>query len=300
MLALQDGRQLVGGSYFDDTTSTFESGWFLVGTTGKITRRLPLAQELTQLHVALELADHRVLIALAPNDSEGPVSLLRFNSDLTVVESTFAAELDGVVRIRALAEMADKTVLVAGEFTNSTGQISVQLRRLKSTGANLGWTGEGALPRFTQRPSSLTVREGGSAQFQAAGTGDQPVTYLWFRGSEPLIGATNSTLVLNLVRTVDAAEYRVLLRTPTQSVRSAPATLTVLPRPNPPVLNVQRSANLFRLTYSLTPGVSYQLETSGDLIHWSASAPFTAETESQSVDVTPVGETEYWRLRAQP
>ena len=71
--------------------------------------------------------------------------------------------------------------------------------------------------------ASQTAAIGGSATFSTAVSGSP--TYQWGQNGTPILGATNSTLVVQPVQLASAGSYDVVVN---GSMTSAPATLTVL------------------------------------------------------------------------
>ncbi|MEY2408938.1 MAG: hypothetical protein QOF48_1608 [Verrucomicrobiota bacterium] len=74
----------------------------------------------------------------------------------------------------------------------------------------------------------MTVAQGNTATFRIAATGDGPITYQWFfNQTNPIPGATLTSLTLPNVATNQAGVYSVLVSNPFSSIRSAPAVLSV-------------------------------------------------------------------------
>ena len=92
----------------------------------------------------------------------------------------------------------------------ASAQTYVDLVKLDVTGA-------------TPYVASQTAAIGGSATFSTAVSGSP--TYQWGQNGTPILGATNSTLVVQPVQLASAGSYDVVVN---GSMTSAPATLTVL------------------------------------------------------------------------
>lgn len=86
-------------------------------------------------------------------------------------------------------------------------------------------------PSITQQPANTSAVEGGVATFIAAASGTGPLSYQWKFNSDPIIGATNTTLTLTGLTTNGAGQYSVTITNLVGSTNSAAATLTVL-QPN--------------------------------------------------------------------
>ena len=298
-LTLRDGRQLVGGNY-ENGLSHIE-GVILLDINGKIVAPVPLeiGQDGLELEAALELTNRQVLLAVRPSEGLEP-TLIRLNSDFSGLDPAFQARISGATKIRALAEMSDRSIIIAGDFLDLGGHASSQLRRLNPDGSDAGWPGEAPAPRFTRLPTAATARTGERATFEAAGTGDEPVRYLWFKGLQPIPTATNAVLSLASVQPRDADTYSVLLRTSTRDVQSPPVALTVLPPLAAPGLSIQRRDGALALDFQVEPSVRYRLETSIDLTAWELAEEFLAAGPVHSVTAPTTANLRYWRLRRAP
>ena len=124
-------------------------------------------------------------------------------------------------------------------------------------------------PTITKDPLPLTVTIGGLAVFEAEATGTGPLRFQWrFKGSD-LPGQTNSSLSLLNVTTNDAGLYRVAVSNFVGSALSLEALLTVTP-PVPSAIFGAPTLTSRGLQFQVTgtPGRTYRLETSGDLLNW--------------------------------
>ncbi len=89
-------------------------------------------------------------------------------------------------------------------------------------------------PAIAQEPTSQTLYAGRTAQFKAAATGSEPMTYQWMKGSAKVVdsarisGATNSTLTIAGVTADDAGNYTLVATNPKSSATSKAAVLTVV------------------------------------------------------------------------
>ena len=82
-------------------------------------------------------------------------------------------------------------------------------------------------PIFVIQPQPVTAVEGQSATFSVTTTGSLPQTFQWYIGTQPIAGATGTTLTLNAARTSDAGAYSVVATNATGSTPSSPALLSV-------------------------------------------------------------------------
>jgi outer membrane protein assembly factor BamB len=94
------------------------------------------------------------------------------------------------------------------------------------------------------QPESQTAIAGRSVSVGVTATGNPPLTYQWQRNGREIVGAIGSMLTLDPVTAADAGTYTVVVTGPQGSVRSAPATLTVLPGGPSRLLNVSARANV--------------------------------------------------------
>jgi len=78
-------------------------------------------------------------------------------------------------------------------------------------------------------PVGQTLCPGATASFSVAATGSGPLSYQWSKAGADLPGATNNTLLVPNVSSLDAASYCVVVNGPCDRVTNC-ATLTVLTR----------------------------------------------------------------------
>ena len=77
------------------------------------------------------------------------------------------------------------------------------------------------------QPASVAAGNGGTAAFNVAAVGEQPISYQWRKNSSPISGATNDTLTLTSLTTAAVANYDVIVTNSFGSLASTIATLTV-------------------------------------------------------------------------
>lgn len=127
---------------------------------------------------------------------------------------------------------------------------------------------------ITQHPTNQTVFEGATVAFDVVVTGGGPITYQWTFNNVNIPGATSSNLTLVNVTTNQGGVYLVRVTNPGGTVNSQPATLTVLPVPQAPVITQQPvdvtvpvgSNATFSVTATGTAPLSYQWFFNGTAI----------------------------------
>lgn len=85
-------------------------------------------------------------------------------------------------------------------------------------------------PFVTQQPADQFAYLGTTASFSLEADGTEPLAYQWRRGSDPIPGATNATLILPNLQAADAGEYVAVVSNPAGSITSAVVRLTVSPQ----------------------------------------------------------------------
>ena len=117
---------------------------------------------------------------------------------------------------------------VGGYFNTYNGTPAARIAVLQGTGTPLA---------FTQQPGGLIRDLGASATFTAAATANNGFTYQWRKNGQPLpassriSGATTASLTITGLLATDAGAYSVTVTTPTASLASSAAQLTILAAP---------------------------------------------------------------------
>ena len=136
----------------------------------------------------------------------------------------------------ATLSIANVTAADAGSYTLA---VSNRAGTTTSDPATLGVTlGAPAdlPPQITAPPASLGVTEGNSASFAVSVSGTGPYTYQWYRNGHQITGnATAASYTIDAAVPASEGAYTVRVTNGVASVLSAPATLTVAPRPPAPV-----------------------------------------------------------------
>jgi len=157
-------------------------------------------------------------------------------------------------------------------------------------------------------PTNAVVLEGQSAQFELGLTADGDLfSYQWQKETAPNIwtdipGATSSILVIPSVQLPDAGRYRAVSTFDCAGGVTLPSVLTMFGQPRVEA-GITLVGNQSILLSGIVPtGLSFQLEESYDLSHWTNFAAFTSPPESWSVLVTNVPEfsRRFFRVRSAP
>lgn len=191
--------------------------------------------QVESLKVAVEMDDQTLVVSspapIGPFVPAGGTTLRRLNRDGTEDQSfppvVFGRAIDNSARelVSDMVVLSGNKVLVAGAFPSCGGVSRGYLVRL-----DLGEPRRPAPPAVIDEPESLDVLTGQSAVFRVNPDAIGPLAMQWFYQDTPLLGETNSTLILTNVSGLDGA-YSVDVRNSAGSVQSAPARLTVVPQP---------------------------------------------------------------------
>ncbi len=159
-------------------------------------------------------------------------------------------------------------------------------------------------------PTNAVVSEGQSAQFTVPSlsvANSDLFSYQWQKETAPntwtdIPGATSSILVIPSVQQADAGRYRAVSSFDCASGATLPSVLTVF-GPLRIEAGITLVGNQTVMLSGIVPtGLSFQLEESYDLSHWTNFAAFTSPPESWSVLVTNVPDfsQRFFRLRSAP
>ncbi len=157
----------------------------------------------------------------------------------------------------------------------------------------------GVPPAITQQPAGLVAVQGSNVTFNVSATGTAPLSYQWYKDGVALAKATNASLTLANVQSVDAATYTVTVSNSAGARNSTGATLIVN---LPPVITAQPASMIAvrgnNVTLSVgvtgTAPLSYQWYKDGGAINGANSATLamlnvqTADAGSYSVTVSNV------------
>ncbi|MFO1500031.1 MAG: immunoglobulin domain-containing protein [Verrucomicrobiota bacterium] len=129
-------------------------------------------------------------------------------------------------------------------------------------------------PSIVSQPQPQSVNEGGTVRLTVDVSGTEPLRYQWQQENSLLAGATNATLELCNVRTNQAGRYSVRVTNLRGTNTSAPALLTVVPRPLPPSITAQPQPQLvkegtnivFKVAARGTEPLRYQWRRNGEIL----------------------------------
>lgn len=82
-------------------------------------------------------------------------------------------------------------------------------------------------PIITQHPTNQIVNQGSSVTFSIVATGPAPLRYQWFFNGNPILNATNTSLLLSNVRSTNEGSYHCVVSNASGFAVSSTATLTV-------------------------------------------------------------------------
>jgi hypothetical protein len=150
-------------------------------------------------------------------------------------QSTAPSSVTNVVAIAAggqhsLALKADGTLVAWGG--DAAGQVSFTPAGSSYVGIaaggdhNLAIIGDGS-PVIVRQPASQTVDHLLTATLSVTALGTAPLSYQWQHAGTPVVGATNSVLVVPSVQPYNGGIYTVLVSNVAGAVTSDPAILTI-------------------------------------------------------------------------
>lgn len=115
---------------------------------------------------------------------------------------------------------------------------------------------------FTTQPQDVSAALGETATFTISAIGAPPISYQWRFNGTPIVGATNTQLVLTNITAQDFGYYKVVASNPLGTAQSTTAFLL-----RSPSLQVFPA---IEVVIRLEPYRSYHLESSVDLSTWTA------------------------------
>jgi len=125
------------------------------------------------------------------------------------------------------------------------------------------------VPVILSQPLDLTVPFGSMAEFSV--TASNALRFQWQFNGRDLPGGTNATLVVPSAGLDHEGRYVVRVENATYCIFSGAAQLT-LDVPRPVLINPYVDERYFYCTAVVTPGRSYRLEGSSDLMNWTVVA----------------------------
>ncbi len=137
-------------------------------------------------------------------------------------------------------------------------------------------------PQITRQPTDGSATVGGSTSFTVTATGTAPLAYQWRFNGEPIVGATNDTLVLPKVQESQGGQYQVLVRNPAGSLLSQEVGLCVATdRTVAHILSVRvQPDGTSRLLFCGMAGTKAYLQASTDYKVWTVLTNFTFRSDN--------------------
>ncbi len=153
-------------------------------------------------------------------------------------------------------------------------------------------------PMITTPVTNLVVNPGSNVTFSVSATGDAPLSYQWRFNGLNVSGATANILVCNNVQHTNGGTYAVIVSNPAGSATSQ-AELIV----RPVLVRGQVGTNgLYQLMFRGTPGRSYGVEVSTNLVDWAGAGTVsnTAVLMPYEEPAAPGPAPRLYRLRVLP
>ena len=155
-----------------------------------------------------------------------------------------------------------ETNILASSLVNGTNVLAVEIHQNAVTSSDISFDFEliGSQlgpPIIVSQPQDQSVPEGASAQFAVVAVGATPLSYRWFfNGLDALPDATNSSLTLTSVTSVNEGSYSVVVSNVGGSAHSASAVLSVIV---PPIILTQPESR----SVGIGGGIDFTVEASG-------------------------------------
>lgn len=183
----------------------------------------------------------------APNVANGPPQILSQPSHLAVsplTEARFEVTARGGEltyqwrRGTSAVGGNSNSLILAGATSADAGEYSVTVsNRFGSVTSNKATLRVVPSAQITRQPQPLDLAEGSTATLSVVASGSN-LSYQWYRGTQPVGGAVQSTLRLVGIGVSDAGDYRVEVSNGATSLFSQPARLSVRPWPVVQPLNL--------------------------------------------------------------
>ncbi|MEO8426600.1 MAG: immunoglobulin domain-containing protein [Verrucomicrobiota bacterium] len=142
------------------------------------------------------------------------------------------------------------------------------------------------VPLVITQPQSQAVLAGTTVKFSVGAIANAPLSYQWLFNGVPIAGATNAELTLSAVHLKDNGNYSAAIRDVVGTFFSQTANLVILV-PASTVTSGRFSAfSGYRLTLDGEPGFTYRIETSDNLLDWSAFTNATLNGASVTISDT--------------
>ncbi len=135
---------------------------------------------------------------------------------------------------------------------------------------------------ITQQPQDQAAAVQSTVRFNVTATGSPPLRFQWRHGGTPIAGATSSALVLTGIQNSDAGNYDVVVSNDNETATSTAAKLTVTAEQPLQIASGKIQTGKFRLELKGPLGQKFQLESSTDLVNWTAIGPVTFDTSESA------------------
>jgi hypothetical protein len=230
-----------------------------------------------------------VSISLAPTITEHPQSILNLVEG-SLAQFTVAATGTGPFTyqwrkgIDNISGANGSTYTISSVAIGDAGQYSVRVSNgagfQNSLAATLTVTPliSAIPPSFTSQPFSTNIAVGDSLVLSGSATGTAPLQFQWYKGGEPVDGATNSTLQFTSIAQADQGSYTLEVSNVADSITSGPADVTVFVRP-PAILTDLASQSVLEgdlvhlaITASGSPPLQYTWYKGEDIISGATEA----------------------------
>ena len=143
-------------------------------------------------------------------------------------------------------------------------------------------------PAIVTQPTNQSVLWGGSATLRIDVTGTPLFNYQWYRGSDPIPGATSRNYKINSATSSDIGDYRVVVSNAAGTVTSSIASVSVTN--TPPAITSQPTSQFAVAGQSVTLGITttgttpmtFQWRKNGVAIAGATSASYVINSASAS------------------
>lgn len=139
-------------------------------------------------------------------------------------------------------------------------------------------------PVITTDPASQTINEGQPVSFTVVASGTSPLAYQWFKGQDPISGATAATYMISVTTAADAGSYSVVVSNDQGDDTSASADLTIIV---PPVITTPPAGKTALVGDSVTFDV-VNTGTSPFTFQWFKDSTLLNGKTSSTLTVNPV------------
>ncbi len=157
-------------------------------------------------------------------------------------------------------------------------------------------------PAITVQPLSVAVEVTSNAVFTVAASGTPAAAYQWRFNGANIAGATGSSYFLASSQYTNAGSYSVLATNIAGSVLSSSALLTILTASPAQFSLTQLPDQSLQLVLSGDPGATYYLQSSTNLVNWTAltNITLTSGASGFTLDVLTNDAQRYFRARSGP